>query len=113
MHDLIPLPAAGALAIEQAAQERATADAFRTASKAPTTVRAYRADLRAFEDWCAARAPELPSQSRTRLPIISRGVRPKAASARPASAAAPPRSATATSWPASMRTTDKHPAGGV
>jgi integrase len=55
VHDLITLPIAGTLTTEQAVQDRATADAFRTASKAPTTIRAYRADLAAFEGWCRSR----------------------------------------------------------
>ena len=54
-HDLAVLPIAGTLTTEQAVQDRATADAFRQASKADTTIRAYRADLRAFEDWCPSR----------------------------------------------------------
>lgn len=54
-HDLAVLPIAGTPTTEQAVQDRATADAFRQASKAPTTIRAYRADLAAFESWCAAR----------------------------------------------------------
>jgi integrase len=57
-HDLAILTAvtSGTLTtFEQAAQERATTDAFRQASKAETTIRAYRADLRAFEDWCRSR----------------------------------------------------------
>jgi site-specific recombinase XerD len=57
-HDLAVLPVTGTLTTEQAVQDRATADAFRQASKADTTIRAYRSDLRAFEDWCRSRGPQ-------------------------------------------------------
>ena len=42
------------LTTEQAAN-RATSDAFRQASKALSTQRAYRSDVRAFETWCHSR----------------------------------------------------------
>ena len=49
-HDLVAvLPFTGALTTEQAIQDRATADAFGAASKASSTIRAYRADIAAFE----------------------------------------------------------------
>ena len=54
-HDLAVLPIAGTLTTEQAVQDRATADAFRQASKAETTIRAYTADVAAFENWCRSR----------------------------------------------------------
>jgi len=54
-HDLAVLPIAGTLTTERAVQDRATADAFRQASKAETTIRAYTADVAAFENWCRSR----------------------------------------------------------
>jgi site-specific recombinase XerD len=62
--DLIPGPESGPLARRRALED--VARGYATASKAPNTIRAYRRDLRDFEDFCseAGLAP-LPASSET------------------------------------------------